>query len=160
MHTLQHPLKSSSGILELWNSSQQATPEASEDRGQRSSSQRAESGTARWTNQGFTPLSAQTDEQLLPSRVKIALDHALQYVSHTFLFQIGDSIAVALFLLHYCLFRECRCGRETTYWLDEEDCTSTRDPELWAGWNNWIGLWIISLGKGISMFCLGKEIYI
>lgn len=32
---------------------------------------KAESGTAKWTNQGPTPLPAQTDKELLPSRVKL-----------------------------------------------------------------------------------------
>lgn len=42
--------------------------------------------------------TASTHKQLLPSGVKLALDHSLQCGSHAFFFQIRVSIAVTLFL--------------------------------------------------------------
>ena len=44
---------------------------------QKSCSQRAEPGTARWTTQG-PPLSAEMDKRLLLSRVKVVLDHSFK----------------------------------------------------------------------------------
>ena len=64
----------------------------------------SERGTARWTNQGPTPLPAQIDEQLLFHQSETCSRPFSPVCSHAFLFQIGDSIAVTLFLLHYCFF--------------------------------------------------------